>query len=137
MNEPLPVSALSASAWHDFRRAWGALVVYEAFFKLLEAWLFVPALAVLLSAVLSRSGRLAVSNRDALDFLLSPSGLLYAALFGTTVVALLLWEQAGLMALAASSVSPRRLPIRQALSPPPGRAGVSSSSAPSSWRCWL
>ena len=115
MNEPLTISALAASVWHDFRRAWGALVVYEAFFKLLEAWLFVPAMALLLSAVLSRAGHVAVSNRDALDFLLSPPGLFYAALFGTTAVALLLWEQAGLMALAASSVSPQRLPIRQVL----------------------
>ena len=114
MNEPLTISALAASVWHDFRRAWGALVVYEAFFKLLEAWLFVPAVAVLLSAALSRAGHVAVSNLDALDFLLSPSGLLYATLFGTTAVALLLWELAGLMALVAPTGSPKRPLVKQA-----------------------
>jgi glycerophosphoryl diester phosphodiesterase len=75
------------------------LVVYEALFKLLEAWLFVSAVAVALSAALARAGRVAVSNRDVLDFLLSPPGLLYAALWGTVAVAVLLLEQAGIMVL--------------------------------------
>jgi glycerophosphoryl diester phosphodiesterase len=102
-----------SSVWHDFRRAWGALVVYEFLFKLLEAWLFVPAVAVVLSAALSRAGHVAVSNRDVLDFLLSPFGLLYAVLFGTVAVALLLWEQAGIMVLAAQTGFAERPPLRQ------------------------
>src|SRR5262245_49878155 len=92
MNEPLTVSVLARSVWHDFRRAWGSLVVFGVLFKLLEAWLFVPAAAVALSAVLARAGHIAVSNRDILDFLLTPLGLLYAALFSTTAVSLLLLE---------------------------------------------
>ena len=106
---------LARAVWRDLRRAWGLLVVFEALFKLLEAWLFVPAVAVVLSAILSRAGHVAVSNRDILDFLLSPSGLLYAALFGMVAVALLLWEQAGIMALAALIGSAERPPITQTL----------------------
>src|SRR5262245_12055320 len=101
MNDPFTLPALARSAWHDFWRARRALIVFAVLFKLLEAWLLVPAVAVLLSAVLSRAGHVAVSNRDALDFLLSPLGLLYAALFGTVTVALLLLEQAGVLVLAA------------------------------------
>ncbi|HEY7427998.1 MAG TPA: glycerophosphodiester phosphodiesterase [Gemmataceae bacterium] len=101
--------------WHDFRRAWGALVVYEVLFKLLEAWLFVPAAAVVLSAALSRAGHVAVSNQDVLGFLLSPFGLLYAILFGTVAVALLLLEQAGIMVLAAQTGFAERPPLRRTL----------------------
>ena len=88
MSELLTVSALARSVWRDFRRAWGRLVVFEALFKLFEAWLLVPAVALTLSAILSRAGHVAVSNRDVLDFVLSPPGLLYAALFRTVFVVL-------------------------------------------------
>jgi glycerophosphoryl diester phosphodiesterase len=115
MNEPLTVSALARSVWHDFRRAWGTLVVFEALFKLLEAWLFVPAVALALAAVLSRAGHIAVSNRDILDFLLTPAGLLYAALFSTVAVALLLLEQAGIMVVVALKGPVERPPITQIL----------------------
>ena len=90
MAGPLTVGALARPVWHDFRRSWAALVVYEALFKLLETWLFLPALAVALSAALLGAGHVAVSNRDVLAFLLSPLGLLYAALLSTVAVALLL-----------------------------------------------
>ncbi len=115
MNKSLPVAALARSVWHDFRRAWGALVVFEVLFKLLQAWLFVPAVAAVLSAVLSRAGHVAVSNRDILEFLRSPSGLLYAALFLTVAVALLLFEQAGIMVLAALAGSAERPPVAHTL----------------------
>jgi glycerophosphoryl diester phosphodiesterase len=115
MKEPLAVSPLARSVWRDFRRCGRPLVLFDVLFKLLEAWLFVPAVAVALSAALSRAGRVAVGNRDVLDFLLSPPGLLYAALFSTVTVALLLLEQTGIMALAAPGASGERTPVRQAL----------------------
>ena len=49
MNEPLSVSALARSVWHDFRHARRALFIYEILFKLVEAWLFVPAVALVLA----------------------------------------------------------------------------------------
>lgn len=113
--ESIPVAALAKSVWNDFRRGWSALVVYEALFKLLQAWLFVPAMAGILAAVMSQAGHVALSNLDILDFALTPSGLLYGAVFGTAAVALLLFEQAGIVVLASMTDSDRRLPIRQLL----------------------
>jgi glycerophosphoryl diester phosphodiesterase len=101
--------------WHDFVRARYALYVYEILFKLAEAWLLVPAIALALAAVLSRAGHVAVSNLDILDFLLTPLGLLYAALLGTVTVASLLFEQAGVMVLVALNSSAQRPGLRQAL----------------------
>jgi glycerophosphoryl diester phosphodiesterase len=115
MNEPLTAPALARSVWHDFWRARHALYFYEILFKLVEAWLLAPAVAFVLAAVLAGAGHVAVSNRDILDFLLTPSGLLYAALFSTATVALLLFEQAGIMVLVARAGSPGRLPFKQAL----------------------
>src|SRR6516162_4251893 len=114
MNKPLTVSALARSVWYDFRRAWGPLVVFGILFKLFESWLLVPATAGVLSAVLSRAGHVAVSNRDILDFLLTPWGLRYAALLRTSAVALFLLEQAGIMVLVTWAGS-ERPPITQML----------------------
>lgn len=100
MNEPLTLSVLVRSACRDFRRSWAGLVVFEVAFKLLVAWLLVPAVAAVLAGVLARAGHVAVSNHDILAFLLTPLGALYAAIFGTVAVALLLAEQAGVMLLA-------------------------------------
>src|SRR5262245_37310071 len=114
-NEPLGISGLAKSVWHDFLRARRALFVFQVLFKLLEAWLFVPAVAVVLAVALAKAGRVAVSNWDILDFLLSPFGLLYAAVFAAVTVALLLIEQAGIMVLAALGRSPERPPVKQML----------------------
>ncbi len=125
-----PSSALAGSVWHDFRRAWRGLLAFEMAFKLLEAWLLVPAIALVLSAALARSGRAAVSNIDILNFLLSPWGLVYAAVFGTAAVALLLLEQAGIMAIAALSDCADRPPLRRLLRTALGRiAGAVQLSA--------
>jgi glycerophosphoryl diester phosphodiesterase len=115
MSDRLAVSTLARSAWRDFLRARSALFVFDILFKLAEAWILVPAAALALAAVLSRAGHVAVSNRDILDFLLTPLGLLYAALFGTTAVALLLFEQAGMMALADLAGSADPPPLGRAL----------------------
>jgi glycerophosphoryl diester phosphodiesterase len=117
MNAPLTVSALAGAVWRDFLRARRLLFIYEILFELLKAWLFVPAVAVLLATILSRAGHVAVSNQDILEFLLTPLGLLYAALFGTVGVALLLFEQAGVMVLAALTGPVERHPFKQALGP--------------------
>src|SRR5262245_48804022 len=97
MADPFSVTNLACLAWHDFRRSWGALVIYEVLFKLLEAWLFIPAVALLLSVVLSQAGHVAVSNWDIIDFVFTPVGMLYAALLSSLAVALLLLEQAGIL----------------------------------------
>jgi glycerophosphoryl diester phosphodiesterase len=115
VNGPITVAALARSAAHDFRRARIPLFLFDVLFKLLEAWLFVPAVALALAVILARAGRVAVSNRDILDFVLTPLGLLYAALFSTVAVALLLLEQAGLMVTVALVGPGERPPLSQLL----------------------
>ncbi len=101
MNDPLTVSALTRLVWRDFRHARRALFIWEVAFKVAQAWLFVPAIAAILATVLAGAGHVALSNQDILDFLLTPSGMLYAALLGTLSVAFLLFEQAGIILIAA------------------------------------
>src|SRR5262245_4275799 len=102
-------------AWNAFRHARRALVIYDVLFKLLEAWLLVPVVAWVLAVILSRAGHIAVSNHDILDFLLTPLGLVYSAILSTVAVALLLFEQGGIMFLAALAGADERPPLRQAL----------------------
>jgi glycerophosphoryl diester phosphodiesterase len=100
LSNALTGSELAKCVWRDFLRARRALYIYELSFKLIEAWLLVPAVAVVLAAILAGSGHVAVSNEDILAFLLTPLGLLYGAIFGFVAAALLLFEQAGVMVLA-------------------------------------
>lgn len=99
---PLLVGTLAKEAWRDFLRARRGLIVCEVLFKLVQAWVFVPAVAALLAGVLSVAGHVAVSNNDILDFLLTPWGAVYAALVATLGIALLLCEQACLMIIAST-----------------------------------
>ena len=115
MHEPLGIFSLARTAWRDFLGARRALFVFELLFKLLETWLLVPAVAVAMAIVLAGAGRVAVSNRDILDFLLSPLGLLYAALLGTVAAGFFLLEQAGIMVVAALGRSLERPHVKRML----------------------
>jgi glycerophosphoryl diester phosphodiesterase len=117
MSDSLSLPALARSVWGDFLRARRPLIIYEIFFKFAEAWLLIPAVAFLLAAVLSRAGRVAVSNLDILEFLLTPHGLLYAALFSTLAVGVLLLEQAGIMVVVAGTTAMTRPPLLQLVRP--------------------
>jgi glycerophosphoryl diester phosphodiesterase len=107
------MSTLVNSVWHDFLRARRPLFIFEILFKLVEVWLLVPAGAFIFAMIMSASGHVAVSNNDIVSFVLTPMGLLYAALLTTVVVALLLVEQAGVMILAAETNSTQRPSVWQ------------------------
>ncbi len=111
----MSITDLARSVAGDFRRAWRALVRFEVLFKVFCTLLLVPATAWLLAALVARTGRAAVSNTDLVGFLLSPAGLLYAAVVGVGALALAQCEQAGLMSVAALNQSDRRLTTRRAL----------------------
>ncbi|QDU31760.1 Glycerophosphoryl diester phosphodiesterase [Anatilimnocola aggregata] len=96
-NHSLSAPTVLRAAWSDFTRAWRGLVIYELLFKLVDAWLLVPAVALLLRTVLAHAGRFTVTNHEILDFLFTPLGILYAAIFGTVAVTSRLIEQAGIM----------------------------------------
>lgn len=102
-------------AWRDFRQAWRGLVFFEIVFKLVEAWLLVPTIAMVLAGILARTGRNALSNLDIVDFFLTPFGVLYGAVFGIVAVALLLIEQAGIMVIVTETGSTDRPSLKQAL----------------------
>jgi glycerophosphoryl diester phosphodiesterase len=110
MNARLAIVALAKSVWYDFVRARRTLFIFEFILKLLEAWLLVPAVAVVLAAVLARAGHVAVSNHDILDFLLTPAGLFSVTILGTLTVGLVLIEQAGIMVFAARATG--RVPVK-------------------------
>jgi glycerophosphoryl diester phosphodiesterase len=106
MGEPtpsLPLRGLARAAWRDFRAALTPLVLFEAAFKLLGGLLLLPAIAWVLGRLLAFAGRTAVTNDDILRFLLSPAGVLYAALLGLTLLAGWLLEHAGVMAVVVWS----------------------------------
>jgi glycerophosphoryl diester phosphodiesterase len=107
-NESLGVSLVARSAWRDFLAARRSLFIFDFLFKLVEAWVLVPAVALVLAIILSQAGHVAVSNLDIVGFLLTPLGILYVALFGTVAVGLVLFEQAGIMVLAATVATGQR-----------------------------
>lgn len=114
-NEPdraIRLAPLAAATWTDIRRSWRSVVLFELIFKAAEAVVVVPTVAAFLAFMMARSGRVAISNWDILDFLLTPLGVLYACVLVTAAVAVLLVEQAAIMAIAASPGTP----IRSALS---------------------
>jgi glycerophosphoryl diester phosphodiesterase len=102
------VTTLARSVWHDFLRARRALFIYEVLFKLAEAWLLLPATALFLAAILSQAGHVAVSNQDIFAFLVTPLGMLYAAVFGCVAAALRFVEQAGIMVIVTPQVTGER-----------------------------
>lgn len=102
MQDPLVRDSLPTQIWHDFRRWWRPLLVFDVFFQALRVWLIAPLVALMLAMILLRAGHVAVKNQDIFGFLLTPWGIVYAALLAVIVVVLHLLEQAGLLVVAAS-----------------------------------
>ena len=100
MNQSFTIVDLALSVWNDFRSSQRILILYNFFYKVAEAWLIVPVIAMSLAAVLTLAGQTAVSNWDAFAFVLSPPGILYVVFVSTVTVVLLLSELAGVMSLA-------------------------------------
>ena len=101
MKQPFQLSTLLKSVSLDFLTSRRPLILFSFGFKLAEALLVIPLVAAGLAIVLMMAGHIAVSNMDILTFLLTPMGLLYAAIVSIISVGLLLFEQAGYMSFAA------------------------------------
>src|SRR5262249_21202701 len=110
MNNPFSVGPLARSVGQDFLRARRTLVICEIVFKFFEAWILVPIIALVLAIIMARAGHVAVSNLDILHFVLTPLGLLYAALLSIVAVSMLLFEQAGVVVLTALTTARERPP---------------------------
>ncbi len=115
MNQSFELVNFARSVWNDFCGSRRILILCNVFYKFAEAWLIVPLIATGLAAVLALAGHTAVSNWDALTFLLSPMGILYAAVISTITVVLLLFELASIMGLASFTDSEVRPTMRVCL----------------------
>lgn len=93
------VRTLVSLVWRDFRQSRRPLVVFSFVFELAKVWLIAPVVALGLAAVLSFAGHIAVSNKDVLDFFLTPGGALFAFWALCVTVCLQFFEQAGIMSL--------------------------------------
>ena len=107
----------------DFVHSLPQLVGYEMLFKILAIAVLAPLSAFLLTALISSTGRVAVSNEAILTFILSPTGMLTVILMGTVSVAILFAEQAGLLLIGAHRLSQRTLHTMPALLQMCRRAG--------------
>lgn len=85
------------------RKCWRELGVFLVGLKALEAWIAVPLLTLLVTLLMVRSGRTAVSNFDLVQFFLSVPGLAYAGLIALFAGGLFALEQAGILLLANDS----------------------------------
>ena len=104
-----------SSAAGDFRRCLPQLLAYEVLFKVITAALFGPLFAWILAALISSTGRRALSNEEILSFLLSPIGLITFVLWAGVGLATLFAEQAGMILIASETMRRRRATSAAAL----------------------
>jgi glycerophosphoryl diester phosphodiesterase len=115
MTSTLKLGSVVRQARQDYLRNRRTLLVFVVFFKVLEALVAAQAVAIVLRVLLAGTGQVAVSNFDILDFLLTPAGALYAAMFAIVALAAPLLEQAGIMVIGSLGERGKTNPGRPAL----------------------
>ncbi len=111
----IPMTRTIKEGLHVFRRFVVPLVIYDVWFAVAQLAVAAPISAWVLTALLSRSGSLAVGNEQIVAFLLSPSGLLALVLSVAFILCSLFVEQAGVMLIAAHATLGRRPSVRTAI----------------------
>lgn len=111
----LSLRTLAREIRQDFGRSWEGLVAFELLFHAFKAWLWLPAIALVLSIIMAQTGNVAVGNTEILGFLLSPLGLCYAAAFACAAAALILLEEAGILAMVAVKEANHQVTVSRAL----------------------
>jgi glycerophosphoryl diester phosphodiesterase len=114
-NDKCATVPLCTSVIPDFRRALPQLLAYDLFLKLIGLALLEPFSTWFFTALIATTGRLSISNEQLLTFFLSPMGLVTLLLAGTTTLAVLFIEQAGLMLIAARRLWGQNITALQAL----------------------
>lgn len=104
-----------SAAWKNLRTRFGALLVYEIYFRLLSAAAIGPVMAGLLAYLISTSGQLAIGNEQIAAFLLSPVGLIGGLLVGGLWSAATFAEHVGLIAIGLAAESGQPLSATAAL----------------------
>ena len=99
----------------DLRRCLPTMIVYEICFRTIATVLGAPILAGVVGMLVARSGSSAVSNTAIAGFLLTPSGLVAAFLIAMGYLVGQLVLMAGLMTIAALSLSGRPMSVGHAM----------------------
>jgi glycerophosphoryl diester phosphodiesterase len=102
--QPPSLRRLARSVGRDLRRAFVPLVIFETAFKAAEFLAGVIGAGWVAAPLIARSGRSAVTNTEIARFLLSPTGLLYLALIGLSLILATLIEHVGVIAIAAAQL---------------------------------
>ncbi len=106
---------LAARLPGELRRDLPTMIVYEICFRTIVTMLGAPLLAWLVSALVARSGSVAVSNIAIVQFLLTPSGLAVAIILAMGYLVGQLLLAAGLMVIAALALSGRPMSVAHAM----------------------
>jgi glycerophosphoryl diester phosphodiesterase len=99
----------------DLRRCLPTMIVYEICFRTIATALGAPILAWVVGMLVARSGSAAVSNTAIGGFLLTPSGVVAAFLLAMGYLVGQLVLMAGLMTIAALSLSGRPMSVGHAM----------------------
>ena len=97
------------SAWSRTFQLWKPLAVWTLLVWLIFTLLIVPATLALIHFGLIRGDRLVVSNEEILNFLLTPTGISFVLLVGSTVIIASIIRFAGIFQIVTCHM--KRLPI--------------------------
>jgi glycerophosphoryl diester phosphodiesterase len=100
---PPSLRLLTRDVWHDLRRAFRSLVVFEAAFKAAMVAIGALGTAWIVGPLVASTGHAAVTNSEIARFLVSPAGIAYLVLVALAVMLGTLLEHVGAIAIAAAS----------------------------------
>jgi glycerophosphoryl diester phosphodiesterase len=106
---------LIQAAWRDVRAYWRPLFFYNLIFQVVSVAVLGPVTACVTQWFLARSGDLAVSNTAIVAFLLSPVGLLWLVVAGTSALVLVYAASSGMLRIAWAHQAGIPLPAPAAL----------------------
>jgi glycerophosphoryl diester phosphodiesterase len=104
-----------AGAWPLFRRIARPVLIYEAGWKLAVLFLLGPLTTAILNAAIALGRGSAVTNNEIVGFVLSPTGVVTLSGFGILTLAVLFFEQAGLVVLALTAIRGERASLRRVI----------------------
>jgi len=85
----------------EIRRSYRPLLTFHVFFTLLALTTLTPLSGWLLAALVNLSGQVMVGNDDLLSFVITPYGLFWLLLAGTTAAVFVFVQHAGIMMVAS------------------------------------
>jgi glycerophosphoryl diester phosphodiesterase len=112
---PPSLRLLARDVWHDLRRVFWPLVVFEAAFKAAAVALVAAGTAWIVGPLIATTGHAAVTNTEIARFLASPAGFAYLVLIALSIMVGTLIEHVGVIAIAAASLQGRGASVRDTI----------------------